>query len=108
MSLFRLTSLLGLTAVASENRLSCSQVARGGEGRKSVMAESRVSLEELTEAAFSGVFRALEARKIAPADREKFLPGPILVGIIWWPERLPGELPFPVSEASPPAERKRR
>jgi len=30
------------------------------------MAESRVSLEELTEAAFTGVLRALEARKIPP------------------------------------------
>lgn len=72
------------------------------------MAQSRVSLEELTEAAFTGVFRALEARKIAPAERGKFLPGPILVGIIWWPERLPGELPFPISEAVAPQAQKRR
>jgi hypothetical protein len=42
----------------------------------------RVALDEVTEAAFGGVLRALEARKIAP---ERF-PGPILVGIIAWPE----------------------
>lgn len=71
------------------------------------MAESRVPLEELTEAAFTGVLRALEARKIAPAEREKFLPGPILVGIIWWPERLPGELPFQAVGAVPAGRRKR-
>lgn len=43
---------------------------------------SRVALDDLTEAAFGGVLRALEARNIAP---ERF-PGPILVGIIAWPE----------------------
>lgn len=43
---------------------------------------SRVALDEVTEAAFSGVLRALEARQLAP---ERF-PGPILVGIIAWPE----------------------
>jgi hypothetical protein len=43
---------------------------------------SRVALEEVTHAAFAGVLRALEARKIPP---ERF-PGPILVGIIAWPE----------------------
>jgi hypothetical protein len=42
----------------------------------------RVALDEVTEAAFGGVLRALEARNIAP---ERF-PGPILVGIIAWPE----------------------
>jgi hypothetical protein len=43
---------------------------------------SRVALDEVTEAAFSGVLRALEARRLPP---ERF-PGPILVGIIAWPE----------------------
>jgi hypothetical protein len=43
---------------------------------------SRVQLADVTEAAFSGVLRALEARKLTP---DKF-PGPILVGIIAWPE----------------------
>ena len=43
---------------------------------------SRISLEEVTEAAFNGVLRALEARRIAPEE----FPGPILVGIIAWPE----------------------
>jgi hypothetical protein len=41
-----------------------------------------VEVEALTEAAFAGVLRALDARKMRP---EQF-PGPILVGIIWWPE----------------------
>jgi hypothetical protein len=43
---------------------------------------ARVQLADVTEAAFSGVLRALEARKLSP---DKF-PGPILVGIIAWPE----------------------
>jgi len=42
----------------------------------------RVSLEEVTSAAFSGVLRALEARSLKPDQ----FPGPILVGIIAWPE----------------------
>lgn len=50
---------------------------------------SNVALEEVTQAAFNGVLRALEARKI-PIEK---WPGPILIGIIAWPE-LPrgGEL----------------
>jgi hypothetical protein len=56
---------------------------------------ARISLDDVTEAAFSGVLRALEARKISP---EKF-PGPILVGIIAWPElsRM-GKFPGTVSD----------
>lgn len=42
----------------------------------------RVALDQVTEAAFSGVLRALEARNLKP---EQF-PGPILVGVIAWPE----------------------
>jgi len=40
------------------------------------------ALEEVTQAAFNGVLVALERRKIKVAD----FPGPILVGIIAWPE----------------------
>lgn len=40
------------------------------------------ALEEVTEAAFNGVLRALERRNL---DIREF-PGPILVGIIAWPE----------------------
>ena len=47
-----------------------------------------VALEEVTQAAFNGVLRALEARKV---PLEKF-PGPILVGIIAWPELRQGEM----------------
>jgi hypothetical protein len=43
---------------------------------------SRVRLDELTHAAFSGVLRAMEERQLEP----KKWPGPILVGIIAWPE----------------------
>ena len=50
---------------------------------------SRLALTDVTEAAFSGVLRALEVRKIPLHE----LPGPILVGIIWWPELRRGELP---------------
>lgn len=44
--------------------------------------ESSAALQAVTEAAFNGVLRALEARKL---DFRRF-PGPILVGIIAWPE----------------------
>jgi hypothetical protein len=44
-------------------------------------------LEEITASAFSGVLRALEARKV-PLNK---FPGPILVGIIAWPELQGGE-----------------
>ncbi len=39
------------------------------------------ALQEVTEAAFSGVMRAMDARKL---DFAKW-PGPIIVGIIAWP-----------------------
>jgi hypothetical protein len=47
---------------------------------------SRLALGDVTEAAFGGVLRALEIRRI-PMER---IPGPILVGIIWWPELRQG------------------
>jgi hypothetical protein len=43
---------------------------------------TRVSVDQLTEAAFSGVLAALRVQGMRP---EQF-PGPILVGIIAWPE----------------------
>ena len=49
------------------------------------MSES-AALEEVAEAAFSGVLRALEARKL-PINK---FPGPILIGIIAWPELQQG------------------
>jgi hypothetical protein len=51
-------------------------------------AASQVALEEVTQAAFNGVLRALEARKL-PLER---FPGPILIGIIAWPELRQGDL----------------
>jgi hypothetical protein len=53
------------------------------------MAEPQsIALEQVTEAAFNGVLRALEARKL---PIQKF-PGPILIGIIAWPELQQGGL----------------
>ena len=49
---------------------------------------SKVALEEVTHAAFSGVLRALEARNL---QIEKF-PGPIIVGIVAWPELQQGAM----------------
>jgi hypothetical protein len=43
---------------------------------------SRISAAELTQAAFSGVLAALKEHQIDP----KQFPGPILAGIIAWPE----------------------
>jgi len=51
------------------------------------MPESQ-ALEEVTQAAFNGVLRALEARKL-PIQR---FPGPIIIGIIAWPELQQGEM----------------
>ena len=53
--------------------------------------ESRVRLDELTHAAFSGVLRALEERNMEP----KKWPGPILVGIIAWPDLGAPDVPMP-------------
>lgn len=55
----------------------------------------RISVDQLTEAAFSGVLAAMRSNDF-PIDQ---WPGPILVGIIAWPElgkfasqvKLPGE-----------------
>jgi hypothetical protein len=47
-----------------------------------------LALEEVTHAAFNGVLRALEARKL---QLNRF-PGPIIVGIVAWPELKPGEM----------------
>jgi hypothetical protein len=47
-----------------------------------------IALEEVTQAAFNGVLRALDARKIQPVK----WPGPIIVGIIAWPQLQQGEL----------------
>jgi hypothetical protein len=43
---------------------------------------SRVAVDQLTEAAFSGVLAALRRNDLKP----DLFPGPILVGIIAWPE----------------------
>jgi hypothetical protein len=43
---------------------------------------SSAALEEVTRSAFNGVMRAVEARNLS-MDR---FPGPILIGIIAWPE----------------------
>ena len=48
---------------------------------------ANVALEEVTQAAFNGVLLALKAQKI-PVEK---WPGPILIGIIAWPELRQGE-----------------
>lgn len=49
---------------------------------------ANIALEEVTQAAFNGVLRSLAEQKI-PIER---WPGPILIGIIAWPELRQGEL----------------
>jgi hypothetical protein len=53
----------------------------------------RISVDQLTEAAFSGVIAALKANDL---EIERW-PGPILVGIIAWPEmgQLAGQIKVP-------------
>ena len=49
------------------------------------MAEPKpINLEQFTQLTFESVLRAMEARKLPPT---KF-PGPIIFGIIWWPEGI--------------------
>jgi hypothetical protein len=43
-----------------------------------------ISVDDFTEATFKAVLRAAEARKVDPELR--FPQGPILYGIVWWPE----------------------
>jgi hypothetical protein len=59
------------------------------------------ALEEVTTAAFNGVLRALEARKL-PLER---FPGPIVVGIIAWPELRQGEARIEFRGERPPPDR---
>jgi hypothetical protein len=55
------------------------------------MADQKgINLEEFTQLAFESVLRAGEARKLPPG---KF-PGPIIFGIIWWPEGIPAPAAF--------------
>jgi hypothetical protein len=46
---------------------------------------TRIPLDEFTQLAFESVIRASELRKLPP---NRF-PGPIIFGIIWWPQGLP-------------------
>jgi hypothetical protein len=46
----------------------------------------QIQLDEFTQLAFESVLRASEGRKLPPSK----LPGPIIFGIIWWPEGVPG------------------
>lgn len=54
----------------------------------------RIAIDQLTQAAFSGVLRALEERELNARE----FPGPILVGIIAWPElsAKAGQIDVPV------------
>jgi ABC-type nitrate/sulfonate/bicarbonate transport system substrate-binding protein len=70
---------------ADDDDVTAGAVVVGDERTGSQMADERgsqVSVDKLTEAAFSGVLAALRANELKP---ERW-PGPILVGIIAWPE----------------------
>jgi uncharacterized membrane protein len=68
-------------------QLSEEEVSRAMEASR----PGSISVDEFTEATFKAVLRASEARKAAHgADRQDFKPGPIIYGIIWWPEGGPG------------------
>ena len=53
-------------------------------------AAQKIALEEVTNAAFNGVLRALESRKM---NINRF-PGPIIVGLVAWPELRQGSIPM--------------
>jgi hypothetical protein len=61
-----------------------------------------VSLDEVTEAAMSGVMRALDARRQETGEDFIAFPWPILVGIIFNPAQL-GAGPFTTFGEKPPA-----
>lgn len=46
---------------------------------------ARIELQDFTQVAFEAVIRASEAKKLAPNK----IHGPIIFGIIWWPEGIP-------------------
>jgi hypothetical protein len=79
---------LGATADAGQaERLSREEVKPAMEGSR----PGSISVDEFTEATFKAVLRAAEARKAGTGvDREGILAGPIIYGIIWWPEGGPG------------------
>jgi hypothetical protein len=43
-----------------------------------------ITVDEFAEAAFRGIMRAIDARKL-PGSLGRF-PGPIVWGLIWWPQ----------------------
>jgi hypothetical protein len=47
------------------------------------MAQERITVDEFAEVTFSAILRALETRKLRPG-------GPIIYGIIWFPEAFHG------------------
>lgn len=61
-------------------------------------AVSSISVEQFAEATFSAVLRALDTRaKQSPAEAaiKSAAVGPIIYGIIAWPEGFPSELSAP-------------
>jgi hypothetical protein len=50
---------------------------------------SHISVQEFTEATFTAVMRAMDARnaaRIVPGAKEDFKIGPIIYGIVAWPD----------------------
>jgi hypothetical protein len=52
----------------------------------------KITVEDFTEATFNAVLRAIEARK--------FPHGPIIYGIVYMPQGLPGEIISPAQQVS--------
>jgi hypothetical protein len=61
-----------------------------------------VTLDEVTEAAMSGVMRALDARRVETGEEFIAFPWPILVGIIFNPAQI-GTGPFTTAGEKPAA-----
>jgi hypothetical protein len=54
---------------------------------------SRISVDDFAEATFSAVLRALDAREQAATEQKAAVAvGPIIYGIIAWPQGIPGDL----------------
>jgi hypothetical protein len=64
-----------------------------GQPAPNTTLPARIGVEEFTEVTFNAVLRAIEA--------QKFPRGPIIYGIIYVPEGLPGEVVQPPRPESP-------
>jgi hypothetical protein len=79
-------------AKSSIERVEVPHANRHEEVR-AAMEDSRpfgqISVDDFTEATFKSVMRALDAQQKSHGPTTQFIPGPIVYGIIFWPDGQP-------------------